>query len=100
MKGDTLSLSIAAASIIAKTTRDGIMREMDARYPGYGFASNKGYGVPEHYAALDRIGCCPIHRRSFGPVRKALGLDGEQTELFTDSADETPSPCVPIREVR
>lgn len=84
VKGDTLSLSIAAASIIAKTTRDRIMREMDARYPGYGFARHKGYPVREHYDALDRIGCCPIHRRSFAPVRKALGLDPEQVELFPE----------------
>jgi len=80
--GDALSFSIAAASIIAKTTRDGIMRELDARYPGYGFAKHKGYPVREHYDALDRLGACEVHRRSFAPVRKALGLDPVQTDLF------------------
>lgn len=80
--GDALSFSIAAASIIAKTTRDGIMRELDARYPGYGFAKHKGYPVREHYDALERLGACPVHRRSFAPVRKVLGLDPVQTALF------------------
>jgi ribonuclease HII len=74
VKGDTLSLSIAAASILAKTARDDLMRELDARYPGYGFAKHKGYPVKEHYAALARLGACEIHRRSFGPVREVLGL--------------------------
>ncbi|HYB99639.1 MAG TPA: ribonuclease HII [Candidatus Limnocylindrales bacterium] len=80
--GDALSFSIAAASIIAKTTRDAIMVELDRKHPGYGFARHKGYPVPEHYSALDRLGACPIHRRSFAPVRKALGLDPVQTEMF------------------
>ncbi|HXC52520.1 MAG TPA: ribonuclease HII [Candidatus Limnocylindrales bacterium] len=80
--GDELSFSIAAASIIAKTTRDGIMIGYDQEHPGYGFARHKGYPVPEHYAALDRLGACAIHRRSFGPVRKALGLDPVQIEMF------------------
>jgi ribonuclease HII len=84
--GDALSFSIAAASIIAKTTRDRIMAELDAQYPGYGFARHKGYPVREHYDALDRLGACPVHRRSFGPVRKALGLDPEQQELFASEA--------------
>lgn len=79
IKGDTLSLSIAAASILAKTARDALMTEMDTRYPGYGFAKHKGYPVPEHYQALEKIGACPIHRRSFPSVRRALGL---QTDLF------------------
>ncbi|HYC56212.1 MAG TPA: ribonuclease HII [Candidatus Binatia bacterium] len=72
--GDALSFSIAAASIIAKTARDAIMIELDREHPGYGFARHKGYPVPEHCAALDQRGACPIHRRSFAPVRKALGL--------------------------
>jgi ribonuclease HII len=84
--GDALSLSIAAASIVAKTTRDAMMLELDATYPGYGFARHKGYPVKEHYDALDRLGACPVHRRSFGPVRKALGLEPEQGELFSDEA--------------
>jgi len=79
--GDGKSLSIAAASILAKTTRDAMMIELDARFPGYGFCRHKGYGVPEHHDALARLGVCPIHRRSFGPVRKALGLEPIQEEL-------------------
>jgi ribonuclease HII len=74
VKGDARSLSIAAASILAKTSRDALMRELDAMYPGYGFARHKGYPVKEHYAALERLGACAVHRRSFGPVRIALGL--------------------------
>jgi ribonuclease HII len=83
-KGDTLSLSIAAASIIAKTTRDAIMVELDVRHPGYGFAKHKGYPVREHVDALERLGVCEVHRRSFAPVRKALGLEPEQAELFEE----------------
>jgi ribonuclease HII len=75
--GDGKSLSIAAASVIAKTTRDALMEAFDARYPGYGFARHKGYGVPEHHRALDRLGCCPLHRRSFGPVRAVCISRGE-----------------------
>jgi ribonuclease HII len=86
IKGDTLSMSIAAASILAKTTRDGWMVELDRQYPGYGFARHKGYPVPEHYDALQRLGACPVHRRSFAPVRQALGLEPVQEELFTPSA--------------
>ena len=63
--GDAASLSIAAASILAKVTRDRIMCEMDALYPGYGFAKHKGYCCKEHFAALDSLGPCEIHRRSF-----------------------------------
>jgi ribonuclease HII len=73
--GDALSFSIAAASIIAKVTRDRIMVEHDAKFPGYDFARHKGYGTPQHLAALKQHGPCPIHRRSFLPVRQAeLGL--------------------------
>jgi ribonuclease HII len=74
IKGDAKSLTIAAASILAKTARDEVMCKMDAAYPGYGFARHKGYPVPEHRAALERLGVCAIHRRSFGPVRTLLGL--------------------------
>lgn len=63
--GDALCYSIAAASILAKVTRDRIMRELDAQYPEYGFAKNKGYGTAEHIAALKKYGPTPIHRRSF-----------------------------------
>ena len=68
VKGDRDVASISAASILAKTARDALMRELDALYPSYGFAQNKGYGTPEHLAALDRFGPCAVHRRSFAPV--------------------------------
>ncbi|MDD7219941.1 MAG: ribonuclease HII [Clostridia bacterium] len=65
IKGDAKSVSIAAASIVAKVTRDHMMVEYDKLYPGYGFASNKGYGSQEHIEALRRLGPCPIHRKTF-----------------------------------
>lgn len=67
VKGDQRSLSIAAASIIAKVTRDRQMTALDARYPGYGFARHKGYATREHLEAIARLGPCPAHRRSFSP---------------------------------
>lgn len=70
--GDGKDASIAAASIVAKVYRDALMRRFDAVYPGYGFARHKGYGTEEHLAALRRQGPCPIHRRSFAPVRQLL----------------------------
>jgi len=90
IRGDALSASIAAASIIAKTTRDAHMLEMDALYQGYGFASHKGYPTPEHCRALKELGAVPIHRRSFGRVRQALGLDPIQTELFDQTEEPAP----------
>ncbi len=69
IKGDRKCLSIAAASIVAKVTRDRLMTEEDARHPGYGFAAHKGYPTPAHLARLRSLGPCPIHRRSFAPVR-------------------------------
>ena len=65
VKGDSRSISIAAASIIAKVTRDRMMVEYAGQYPGYAFEKNKGYGTKAHYEGLDRLGVCPIHRRSF-----------------------------------
>ncbi len=65
VKGDRLSLSVAAASVLAKTARDALMRELDCRYPGYGFARSKGYGTQLHQEAIRRLGLCGIHRRSF-----------------------------------
>ena len=88
IKGDALSLSIAAASIIAKTTRDRLMDEMDALYPGYGFASHKGYPTPLHCRTLQELGATPIHRRSFARVRIALGLEPLQGDLFQPSEGE------------
>lgn len=70
--GDAKSLVIAAASILAKVTRDRHMKELDLRYPGYGFAGHKGYGTAKHLAALRELGPCPEHRRSFAPVRNLL----------------------------
>jgi len=69
VKGDSLSASIAAASILAKTARDRLMVEMDAAYPGYGFAAHKGYHAPVHVAALKTLGPSPIHRRGWAPIR-------------------------------
>jgi ribonuclease HII len=82
VKGDARSLSIAAASVLAKTARDDRMRELDLLYPGYGFARHKGYGAPEHLEALGRLGPCPIHRLTFAPVKAVLGQAPRQGELF------------------
>ena len=74
--GDKYSLSIACASIIAKVWRDARMRELDARYPQYGFARHKGYGTEAHRRALCRYGPCPEHRRTFAPVSSAIATQG------------------------
>ncbi len=83
--GDALSLTIAAASILAKTARDALMGELDRRHPGYGLARHKGYPTPEHLAALRKLGPCPVHRRSFAPVREAMGQEPRQVGLFGES---------------
>jgi len=75
--GDATEPAIGAASILAKTARDRIMRELDGAHPGYGFARHKGYSTPEHLVALERLGPCAIHRRGFEPVRRLL-----EPELF------------------
>lgn len=72
VRGDDRLACIAAASIIAKTTRDRIMRRLGEAYPGYGFESHFGYNTPEHQRALKALGACPVHRRSFAPVQEAL----------------------------
>ena len=82
VRGDALSASIAAASIIAKTTRDRMMLDLDRQYPGYGFAAHKGYPTPEHFRTLRELGVSPAHRRSYRPVREALGLEPAQHSLF------------------
>lgn len=82
IRGDQLSASIAAASVIAKTARDMMMVELDRKFPGYGFASHKGYSTPEHFRALHDLGASPIHRRSFRPVREILGLEPLQPSFF------------------
>jgi len=84
IQGDAKSLTIGAASIVAKVFRDRLMSQLDAQYPGYGLAQHKGYPTPVHLEALERLGPCAIHRRSFGPVQRALGLDAgsKQGQLF------------------
>lgn len=78
-KGDGINFSIACASIVAKVHRDRLMSEIDRLYPGYGFASHKGYGTPEHQRALRELGPCPVHRRSFDYIREVCG---EYSELY------------------
>ena len=83
--GDAISASIAAASIVAKVTRDRICAEFDGRYPPYGFARNKGYGTPRHLDALLSEGPCEWHRRSFAPVRMMLAGEQLSLELFEEA---------------
>ncbi|MCH7485439.1 MAG: ribonuclease HII [Proteobacteria bacterium] len=78
--GDGLSLSIAAASIVAKVTRDRLMSELALAHPGYGWERNKGYGTPEHRAALETLGVTPHHRRSFRPIRKIMRMSSALTQ--------------------
>ncbi len=73
--GDASEPAIGAASILAKTERDRLMRELDPLHPGYGFARHKGYPTPEHLAALERLGPCPVHRRGFAPVKRLIAPD-------------------------
>ena len=79
--GDALSMSIAAASIVAKVARDALMARLDLVHPGYGFAHHAGYATPEHTAALARLGPCPLHRRSFKPV----GLWGRDSAVVAEA---------------
>lgn len=91
VKGDGRCASIAAASIVAKVTRDRIMREADALYPAYGFARHKGYPTAEHVALLREHGPCPLHRRSFGPVAELIPAqvhDGDPALFESDSRRE------------
>ena len=82
VKGDDKIAAISAASILAKTTRDGWMVELDSRYPEYGFAKHKGYGTPEHLAALEKYGPLPAHRKTFAPVKKVIEMrKGKEGEL-------------------
>jgi ribonuclease HII len=78
--GDARCATVAAASIVAKVTRDRLMREIDVEYPAYGFARHKGYATPEHIAAIDRHGLCPLHRRSFVS-------EWRQGQLFAERLD-------------
>ena len=79
--GDSLSLSIAAASVVAKVHRDNLMRELDQLHPQYGLASHKGYATPEHRRALKEHGPCPLHRTSFAPVALASGMKQSVFEI-------------------
>jgi ribonuclease HII len=69
VKGDARSYSIAAASVLAKVTRDRLMLEFDRQFPNYGFAGHKGYGTARHLAAIEKFGACAIHRKSFAPLK-------------------------------
>jgi ribonuclease HII len=86
VKGDALSCSIAAASILAKVARDRLMADMDARYPGYGFSSHKGYRAQLHADGLVKLGPCPEHRLGWAPVR--LALEGKNPMMAASSYDE------------
>jgi len=87
--GDALALSIAAASIAAKVTRDRLMHELAEAHPGYGFERHMGYGTPQHLDALSRLGATPAHRRSFAPIRKILspGLEGGLDIVSSESVN-------------
>ena len=76
VQGDARSYSIAAASVLAKVTRDRAMREYDRQFPGYGFLDHKGYATKQHLAAIEKLGACPIHRKSFSPLKP------KEPELF------------------
>jgi ribonuclease HII len=88
--GDAYSMSVAAASVVAKVSRDRIMERLDRLYPGYGFASHKGYGTRAHYRALFTLGPCEAHRRSFGPVMRALepGMSAEDSDALADTSND------------
>jgi len=89
IKGDAICMSIAAASVVAKVTRDRIMRSLDEEYPGYNFARHKGYGTTVHAEAILREGVTPVHRKSFAPIKVALGvMDGELMTEDEGMADE------------
>lgn len=76
VKGDQLSLSIACASILAKVWRDNLMASLEEQYPGYGFSEHKGYSTPSHKKALEKLGACVLHRRSFAPVAAVIHEPG------------------------
>ena len=86
VQGDAKSYSIAAASVLAKVTRDRVMREFDKQFPGYGFAVHKGYATPQHLAAIQKLGACAIHRKSFAPLKP------KEPELFDSESSSSSSP--------
>lgn len=85
VQGDARSYSIAAASVLAKVTRDRLMRDYDQEFPGYGFAAHKGYPTPQHYAAIKKLGACAIHRKSFSPFKPT------EPDLFDHVAAAAPA---------
>jgi len=87
VEGDALSCAVACASILAKTHRDALMRELDAQYPDYGFAKHKGYGTPEHSRALKALGACAVHRITYGPVAALLRPDPALREALMASLE-------------
>jgi len=98
--GDSLSLSIAAASVVAKVYRDNRMRALDEVHPGYGLASHKGYATPEHRRSLRELGPCPLHRKSFAPVRALLPGESEPKTgmLFDEDVFDDPLVAVAMTE--
>ena len=96
VEGDATSCAVAAASILAKTHRDGLMRELDGRYPGYGFSRHKGYGTPEHRKALQALGTSAVHRLSYAPV---AGLQRPDEGLARDLRADLEA-CVSVAELQ
>lgn len=96
VEGDAISCAVACASILAKTHRDGMMREVDAEYPDYGFARHKGYGTPEHRRALREHGTCAIHRISYAPVAALQRLDPGLQDALTQSLEA----CVDVADMQ
>jgi len=96
VEGDALSCAIACASILAKTHRDGLMRELEKAFPGYGFAQHKGYGTPEHRRALKALGTCSIHRLSYGPVKACLRPDEASRQRLVSSLEA----CTSVAELQ
>jgi len=93
--GDAKCRSIAAASIIAKVTRDRMMAEFAREYPGYGWETNRGYGTPEHYRGLNALGLTPLHRRSFAPVREIAARHAQPDLIFEIIEGESSQPHPP-----
>jgi len=87
VEGDAISCAVACASILAKTHRDGLMRDLEDEFPGYGFARHKGYGTPEHQRALREHGACAIHRLSYAPVAALQRADPELREALANSLE-------------
>ena len=98
--GDAKCRSIAAASIVAKVTRDRIMTDYCREYPGYGWSSNKGYGTPEHHRGLESLGLTPLHRRSFAPVRAIAEAAAQPIFEIIPTAPEIPAGEAPLATMK